>query len=554
MSVLTTLLFVAAAAAFALGLKLLARPTTARRGNLVSAAGMLAATAGSLLLVLTEDAPMPWAADAPPAVVEVERPAATAPAAETASPVEGVAIPAPAASPAPAATAPATEPAADHRQAMLGWILAGLLVGTIVGLPAARLVKMTAMPEMVALFNGFGGIASLLVSWSSVQASWRVLRELRSLPERVVPAGAAEGIAASLTGIGLDPGTGLSLVLATLVGGVTFGGSIIAWGKLSGRVASAPMRVPNQRLATAGLLGLSVLTGVLWAFNPEMLWLYLLSLAIALIAIGPLFVLPIGGADMPVVISLLNSYSGLAAALAGFALREPLLIVTGALVGASGLILTRIMCLAMNRSLGHVLFSGFGSGGGGGSAATGADAGERREAVVRTPGEAFHALEAASRVVIVPGYGMAVAQAQHVVHDLARLMQANGTQVDFAIHPVAGRMPGHMSVLLAEADVPYEQLVEMDEINARMDEVDAAIVIGANDTVNPAARDDPSSPLAGMPIIEVDRARTVFILKRSLGSGYAGVENPLFFAPNAAMILGDAKKTVEALVAEFKED
>ncbi len=550
MSVLITLLFVGAAAAFALGLKLLARPTTARRGNLVSAAGMLAATAGSLLLALAEDAPMPRATDAPAAVVEVERPAAAA--SDAASPVEGVAIPAPVASAAPAT--PAAEPAGDHRQAMLSWILAGLLVGTIVGLPAARLVKMTAMPEMVALFNGFGGIASLLVSWSSVQATWRVLRELRSLPESVVPAGAAEGITAALTGIGLDPGTGLSLVFATLVGGVTFGGSIIAWGKLSGRVASAPMRVPNQRLATAGLLGLSVLTGVIWAFNPEMLWLYLLSLAIALIAIGPLFVLPIGGADMPVVISLLNSYSGLAAALAGFALREPLLIVTGALVGASGLILTRIMCLAMNRSLGHVLFSGFGSGGGGGSTATGADAGERREAVVRTPGEAFHALEAASRVVIVPGYGMAVAQAQHVVHDLARLMQANGTQVDFAIHPVAGRMPGHMSVLLAEADVPYEQLVEMDEINARMDEVDAAIVIGANDTVNPAARDDPSSPLAGMPIIEVDRARTVFILKRSLGSGYAGVENPLFFAPNAAMILGDAKKTVEALVAEFKED
>ena len=535
MNALVALLFVLAAVAFALGLKLLARPTTARRGNLVSAMGMLAATVGALLLAIVQDAPMPRLDEAAsPAAIAAPAPAPATPAAT------------PAAVDAPDASA------TDHRQAMLGWILAGLLVGTIVGLPAARLVKMTAMPEMVALFNGFGGIASLLVSWSSVQATWRLLGELRRLPESALPAGGAADLASALTGVGLDAGTGLSLVFATLVGGVTFGGSIIAWGKLSGRVASAPMRLPNQRLATIGLLGLSIGAGVLWAFNPEMLWLYLLSLLIALVAIGPLFVLPIGGADMPVVISLLNSYSGIAACLAGFALQQPLLIVTGALVGASGLILTRIMCLAMNRSLSHVLFSGFGSGEGGGGSSPAA-VGERREATVRTPAEAFHALEAASRVVFVPGYGMAVAQAQHVVHDLARLMQANGTEVAFAIHPVAGRMPGHMSVLLAEADVPYEQLVEMDEINARMDEVDAAIVIGANDTVNPAARDDPSSPLAGMPIIEVDRARTVFILKRSLGSGYAGVENPLFFAENAAMILGDAKKTLEALVAEFKE-
>jgi len=408
---------------------------------------------------------------------------------------------------------------------------------------------------MVALFNGFGGIASLLVSWSSVHATWRLLREFGKMPEEIMSRAVGESVVAALTGVSLDAGTGLSLAFATLVGGLTFGGSIVAWGKLSGRISSAPMRLPNQRLATAVLLGVCALAGILWAFNPGMLWLYLLCLLIALIALGPAFVMPIGGADMPVVISLLNSYSGIAACAAGFALEQPLLIVTGALVGASGLILTRIMCLAMNRSLTHVLFSGFGSGDGGSGAGGAATAdGPARTATVRTPGEAFHALEAASSVVIVPGYGMAVAQAQHVVHDLARLLQAGGAEVSFAIHPVAGRMPGHMSVLLAEADVPYEQLVEMDDINARMDGVDVAIVIGANDTVNPAARDDPESPLAGMPIIEVDRARTVFVLKRSLGSGYAGVDNPLFFLDNAAMILGDAKKTVESLVAEFKDE
>lgn len=558
MSVLAAILFVAAAVAFALGLKLLARPTTARRGNLISAGGMLAATLGALILAFDGTGQATPAPGPPPAAeLAAEGSAGGTPLSAIGDAPEAIAriIPPP----------PGTDVAAPEgpgfvdgpRGPMLIWIMAGLLVGTVVGLPAARFVKMTAMPEMVALFNGFGGIASLLVSWSSVHATWALLREFRRLPEETMSGQVVESVVAALTGVSLSPGTGLALAFATLVGGLTFGGSIVAWGKLSGRISSAPLRLPNQRLATVLLLGVAAATGVAWALNPGMMWLYLICLAIALVALGPAFVLPIGGADMPVVISLLNSYSGIAAAAAGFALQQPLLIVTGALVGASGLILTRIMCLSMNRSLAHVLFSGFGSADGGTSAAASGAAtadGPPRTATIRTPSEAFHALEAASSVVIVPGYGMAVAQAQHVVHDLARRMQANDTEVVFAIHPVAGRMPGHMSVLLAEADVPYEQLVDMDDINARMDGIDVAIVIGANDTVNPAARDDPNSPLAGMPIIEVDRAGSVFVLKRSLGSGYAGVDNPLFFADNAAMILGDAKKTVEALVAEFKDE
>ncbi len=566
MSGLVTVLFVLAALAFALGLKLLARPATARRGNLVSAAGMGAAVLGAAIAAFggargPDTVPDPVVV---PAVAGDASGGGGLAALEALASLDragrdlAAAMAGADAAEANASAAAAAEAGGGNgRGALAAWIIAGLLVGTLAGIPAARLVRMTAMPEMVALFNGFGGMASLLVAWSTAHESWRRLDPLRELLREVGgDSPAAAGLRAALEAA--EPGlvAGGALVLAALVGGLTFGGSLVAWGKLSGRIDSAPRRLPRQHLISGGLLGACVLAGLLWALFPAQIWLFVLVLLVALVALGPAAVMPIGGADMPVVISLLNSYSGIAACAAGFALGESLLIVTGALVGASGLILTRIMCLAMNRSLGHVLFSGFGSGdSSGGTAAAGAvPGGEQREATIRTPAEAYHALEAASSVVVVPGYGMAVAQAQHVVHDLARLMQANGTRVDFAIHPVAGRMPGHMSVLLAEADVPYEQLVEMDDVNARMDEVDVAIVIGANDTVNPAARDDPDSPLAGMPIIEVDRARTVFVLKRSLGSGYAGVDNPLFFAPNTAMILGDARGTVESLVAEFKEE
>jgi NAD(P) transhydrogenase subunit beta len=280
--------------------------------------------------------------------------------------------------------------------------------------------------------------------------------------------------------------------------------------------------------------------------SPENYWLFLVGVAVALF-LGVVVVIPIGGADMPVVISLLNSYSGLAACAAGFAVGNVLLIVTGALVGAAGIILTRIMCKAMNRSLTSVLFSGFGAAEGSARAAEG------RKAQSLSAEDAYYLLESARSVVFIPGYGMAVAQAQHAVRDLTDILERNGTEVRFAIHPVAGRMPGHMNVLLAEASVPYEQLVEMDDINPMMETVDVAIVLGANDVVNPAAREDQGSPIYGMPIIDADRARTVIIMKRSMASGFAGIDNPLFFKDNAYMLFGDAKKTLESLIGEFND-
>jgi NAD(P) transhydrogenase subunit beta len=289
------------------------------------------------------------------------------------------------------------------------------------------------------------------------------------------------------------------------------------------------------------------LFGIIFTLAPESSYPILILGVVLALVIGIFAVLPIGGADMPVVICLLNSYSGLAAAAAGFVLANNMLIVAGSLVGASGIILTQIMCKAMNRSLANVLFSGFGA-----AAGTVAATGAKGEVKSISPHNAYFALEAARSVVFVPGYGMAVAQAQHVVKELADLLEANGTEVKYAIHPVAGRMPGHMNVLLAEADVPYDQLVEMDAINPLMPTIDVALVIGANDVVNPAAREDKSSPIYGMPIINVDQAHTVFVLKRSMASGFAGIENPLFYKDNTSMIFGDAKKTLQEIVSEFK--
>ena len=312
-------------------------------------------------------------------------------------------------------------------------------------------------------------------------------------------------------------------------------------------VTQKPVLFAGQNVVNF-LIVLVILVGAVWfTVSPDQYWIAVVATGVALL-LGIMVVIPIGGADMPVVISLLNSYSGLAACAAGFVIRNNLLIITGALVGASGIILTSIMCKAMNRSLGNVLFSGFGSGGGsgGGSAIEG-------EAKPMQASDAYYILEAASSVVVIPGYGMAVAQAQHAVRELAEMLEHNGTEVKYAIHPVAGRMPGHMNVLLAEANVSYDQLVEMDSINPSMDTVDVAIVIGANDVVNPAAREDEGSPIYGMPIIDADKARTCFILKRSMASGFAGIDNPLFFRDNSYMIFGDAKSTVEGLVTEFKE-
>ena len=443
------LAYVASAALFIVGLKLLGSAATARKGNTLSAVGMLVAIVAALI---------------------------------------------------------------DQGIVSYQWIIIGVLVGGLIGAVAARLVQMTSMPEMVALFNGFGGLASLLVGWAALS-----------------------GDASTFTVI--------TIVLSVLIGGVTFTGSLIAYGKLSETLGSGAIMFRGQQVVNSlivlGIIGAAVMLSM----DPtNTTWLY------AVIGLSLLFgimaVIPIGGADMPVVISLLNSYSGLAACAAGFAINNNILIVAGSLVGASGIILTQIMCKSMNRSLGNVLFSGFGSGV---TEATVVE-GEIKPISVE---DAYYVLEAATNVAIIPGYGMAVAQAQHVVKELCELLEQNGAEVNFGIHPVAGRMPGHMNVLLAEADVPYDQLLEMDEINPRMETVDVAIVIGANDVVNPAAREVESSPIYGMPVINVDTAKTVFVLKRSMASGFAGIENPLFYKENTRMLFGDAKESIGGLIREF---
>jgi len=397
------------------------------------------------------------------------------------------------------------------------WILVGILSGGTVGVVLARRVQMTQMPETVALLNGSGGLASLLVGWVEYLANPN--------PDTI---------------------TAIAIFLAILVGGVTVSGSVLAWLKLSERITGKPLLFTGQQLVNAGIVGGALNLAVQFVINPAGSYPLLLIVIALALALGVLAVLPIGGADMPIVISLLNSYSGIAASAAGFVIGNNVLIVAGSLVGASGLILTQIMCKAMNRSLANVLFSGFGS------VTTAGNAAVEGEIKALTPEDAYYILEAAGTVIFVPGYGMAVAQAQHVVKELADLLEANGAEVRYAIHPVAGRMPGHMNVLLAEANVPYEQLVEPGDVNPGMESIDVAVVIGANDVVNPAAREDEGSPLYGMPIIDVDKARTTFVLKRSMKPGFSGVENPLFYKPNTRMIFGDAKAVVGALAAEFK--
>ena len=401
------------------------------------------------------------------------------------------------------------------------WVIVGLIIGSLIGAIAARTVQMTAMPQMVAVLNGFGGIASLLVGWENFHS---------------------------------EPGSNLfvrvSILLAVLIGGVAFSGSLVAYSKLAGRISGRPVLFNRQQILNAAILAAILIFGALWLYHPTGALAYLLFLLVMglALALGVLAVIPIGGADMPVVIALLNSYSGLAACAAGFIILNNVLIVAGSLVGASGLILTGIMCKAMNRSLGNVLFGGLGAAASGKAAAK-----VQGEPKPISPEDAYYILEAARSVVVVPGYGMAVAQAQHAVRELGEILENNGAEVRYAIHPVAGRMPGHMNVLLAEANVVYEQLAEMDDVNPIMDTVDICIVIGANDVVNPAAREIESSPIYGMPVINADMAKTVMVLKRSMAAGFAGVDNPLFVKENTRMLFGDAKATVQQLVAEFKE-
>ncbi len=469
-STIVPIIYLLSTVLFIFGIKRLSKVKTARQGNTLAAVGMLFAIVGALLELGT----------------------------------------------------------VDYR-----WIAGGMALGAVIGAVFAVRVQMTSMPEMVALFNGFGGIASALVAAS---VYWRY----------VVESGTAGTVYETL---GTDEA--ITVMLSVLIGGITFTGSIIALMKLQGSLKNGqPILLPARHFITFGLLFASIGFGVLAviaAGGDSILWVLLLS-AVSLL-LGILLTIPIGGADMPVVVSLLNSYSGVAAAMAGFVIGNPLLIIAGAMVGAAGLILTQIMCVAMNRSLLNVLVGGFGvtDGGGGG----GSD--EYTSVTSCGPEEAAMILENAESVIIIPGYGLAVAQAQHAVRELADLLKARGTKVTYAIHPVAGRMPGHMNVLLAEADVPYEELLEMDEINPEFKNTDVVIILGANDVVNPVASKDPTSPIAGMPILNAHEARSVFVVKRSLSPGYAGIKNELFDYDNTMMIFGDAKKVLQGLIGEVKD-
>ncbi|MBI4305116.1 MAG: NAD(P)(+) transhydrogenase (Re/Si-specific) subunit beta [Chloroflexi bacterium] len=453
--------YIVASVLFIVGLKRLSSPATARSGNLLAAVGMLIAVVATLL---------------------------------------------------------------NREIIEFQYIVIGLVVGSGIGVIMARMVKMTAMPQMVAVFNGFGGAASSLVAAD----------ELLRLAE-----GGAVPVVVTVTGLA-----------STIIGTVTFSGSMIAFGKLQGFVPSPPVLLPARNLINA-TLGIAAIGFAAWGIAtpaaPEIPFTVASVLALAL---GVLLVIPIGGADMPVVIALLNSYSGLAAAATGFVLDNDVLIISGALVGASGIILTRIMTRAMNRSMMNVVFGGFGA-----VTAAAPVLGAAAEKPYRSASaeDAATVLRYARNVIVVPGYGLAVAQAQHGVKLLADLLKDRGVSVKYAIHPVAGRMPGHMNVLLAEANVPYDELYDMDQINDEFARADVAVVIGANDVVNPAARHDTASPLYGMPILNADKAAQVLVLKRSMAPGFSGVDNELFYLPNTMMLFGDAQKSVTALAAAVKQ-
>lgn len=403
----------------------------------------------------------------------------------------------------------------DQQIVSFEFIIAGVLVGSLIGAVAAKKVAMTAMPEMVAIFNGFGGGASALVAWGELARSTE-----------------------SLDSTGL-----VTIGLSVFIGSITFTGSFIAFGKLKGFISGNSITFPGLNVINIGsMIGVVVLVGLL-TMDPSNDTFFWIILGVSLL-IGITSVIPIGGADMPVVISLLNSYSGLAASMAGFAIGNNLLIVSGALVGAAGLILTNIMCKAMNRSLTNVIFGSFG-----GDSSNSAAGGAGGDKTVRETSAEDLAIQVAyaSKVVIVPGYGLAVAQAQHAVKEVATKLENRGVQVKYGIHPVAGRMPGHMNVLLAEADVPYDQLYDMDQINPEFATTDVVLIIGANDVVNPMAKTAPGSPIYGMPILNVDEAKRTVVFKRSLSVGYAGIDNPLFYNEKNQMFFGDAKKSLQAL-------
>jgi NAD(P) transhydrogenase subunit beta len=405
-------------------------------------------------------------------------------------------------------------------------IVGGILLGTVIGVPAARQVKMTAMPQMVALFNGVGGGAVALIAWAEYR---------RRFPGD--------------DGLPWDQKAQIPSLFAAIIGSISFWGSNIAFGKLQEILPGRPIRLPGQQIINGILALVAVGSAIALAAGTHSEALFILGILVTAAVLGNLVVLPIGGADMPVVISLLNAFTGLSAAATGIALDNTALIVAGMLVGASGSILTQQMAVAMNRSVPAIIAGGFG----GGTAITaGGDGDEDRSVRSTTADDVAIQLSYADRVVIVPGYGMAVAQAQHAVRELTDELKKKGVEVSFAIHPVAGRMPGHMNVLLAEADVPYERLKEMDDINPEFPTTDVSLVIGANDVTNPAAREQADSPIYGMPILDVDKSQAVIVLKRSMNSGFAGIDNPLFYLDNTTLLFGDAKESVAAVLGEVK--
>jgi H+-translocating NAD(P) transhydrogenase subunit beta len=410
----------------------------------------------------------------------------------------------------------------DPRMGNWGLIALGIGLGTAIGIPAARSVKMTAMPQMVALFNGVGGGAVALIAWAEFRHSGGDLATSVIVPT----------------------------VFSAIIGSISFWGSNIAFAKLQEILSGRPVMLPFQHVINAVLLAGAVTIAVIISAGSQSEGLFVLMLVLAAI-LGNMVVLPIGGADMPVVISMLNAFTGLSAAAAGIALDNTALIVGGMLVGASGSILTNLMAQAMNRSIPAIVAGGFG--GGAPAGGSGPALAEGQTVRSTSPDDVAVQLAYASKVIVVPGYGMAVAQAQRAVRDLAVELERRGVDVSYAIHPVAGRMPGHMNVLLAEADVPYEQLKEMDEVNPEFPETDVSLVIGANDVTNPAARSQPDSPIYGMPILDVDKSQSVIVLKRSMNPGFAGIENQLYYEPQTSMLFGDAKSSVEAVLAELKQ-
>ena len=461
------LVYIVAAVTFIMGLKMMSHPASARNGNLLAGAGMVAAILATIFLYRNPDGSL----------------------------------------------------LSNH-----AWIFGGIAIGTVIGVMAAKKVKMTAMPEMVSLFNGLGGASAALIS----------VIEFNHLADQGFP---PEESNAGIMAI---------LFAGVILGGITFSGSLIAWGKLSGKVKDFAFK--GQHIINIIVFVATVALATYITMNLQGSSVFMMFYGVLLLSLlyGVFFVMPIGGADMPVVISLLNSLSGLSAACGGFLYDNKVVFTGGILVGAAGTILTVLMCKAMNRSLTNVLIGSFG---GGASAAASGEKGQHKEISMN---DAAVVMSYANKVLIVPGYGLAVAQAQHACHELEKLLEAKGVQVKYAIHPVAGRMPGHMNVLLAEADVSYDNLLEMDQANDEFASTDVVLILGANDVVNPAAKTNPGSPIYGMPILDVEQAKTVIVNKRSMKPGYAGIENELFYRPKTSMLFGDAKKTLQDLCTEIK--